>query len=170
MKDAVTNTSAMRTLRYLPLIAVILSAVLMAGCGAQTQEVTVHDDAVLPYTEDSEIIEQQETLPPIQISMPEYEFSYSGELADLIVTEENPEDNGLAFRVKLSAGEATVFILHFNRTEGELVQMLDDAQGNKIPVAFEMMAIPEGLNEKDADIFYTAQDAVNEIVASLKVK
>ena len=48
--------------------------------------------------------------------------------------------------------------------------MLPDAKGNKIPVAFEMTAVPENLTEEDHRVFCYAQESVNEIVASLKLK
>jgi len=112
-----------------------------------------------------------EELPPVQVSMPEYELTYSGNLKDAIIYEELKDGKiGLKFDVKLSESQATIFELYYNTTEGDLVTVLNDKEGNKVPVAFAMSSIPEGLNEKDELLFYSAQEAVNEIVSSLVLK
>jgi hypothetical protein len=109
-----------------------------------------------------------QTQPPVQIEMPEYELTYSGEFRDLIVTEQR--EDGLVFTVKLSRTEAEIFTLLYNTDEGDLVTVMEDAKGNRISVAFRMAALPENLNEQDTQLFFSAQEAVNEIVASLVLK
>ena len=110
------------------------------------------------------------TLPPVQVEMPEYELAYSGELSDVIVVTEQEGTSDLEFAVKLSNSQARIFTLHFNADEGELVTFVTDKAGNRVPVAFDMATVPEKLSEADANTFYMAQDAVNEIVASLVLK
>ena len=127
-------------------------------------------EVVLPFVDEEELI--PETEPPVQVSMPEYELTYSGSLKDVIVVEElNDEDpKGLRFTVVLTETQEHIFTLYFNTDQGDLVTVLTDAEGNRIPVAFQMALIPEGLSEVDQNTFYMAQEAVNEIVASLTLK
>ena len=127
---------------------------------------------MLPACGEDEPLQRETTLPPVEVSMPEYELRYSGQWKDLIRTKEvKTEDKvGLQFSVLLSTGETPIFTLYYNSDEAELVTVLTDAQGNKVPVAFEMNTIPENLGENDANTFYQAQDAVNEILESLVLK
>lgn len=111
-----------------------------------------------------------ETEPPVQIEMPDYELNYPGVLKDVIVVNEVGGENALEFKVKLSKGEEHIFTLRYNTSEGEFVTVLEDAQGDRIPVAFNMAEAPENLTEEDQETFFAAQDAVNEIVASLVLK
>ena len=147
------------------LLLLLAGTLLMSACGS-----TVESGSVLP---EQEVVEEvQEVLPPVEITMPEYTLSYSGELKDVIAVKEiQSEDKmGLQFSVLLSQTEEPVFTLYYHSDEGELVTVLTDEQGNKIPVAFEMNKVPENLSEEDAILFYTAQDSVNEIVESLELK
>lgn len=132
-----------------------------------TQEST---EFVPPFVDEEELI--PETEPPVEVSMPEYELTYSGSLKDVIVVEElNDEDpKGLKFTVLLTETQEHIFTLYFNTDQGDLVTVLTDGEGNRIPVAFQMAMIPEGLSEEDQNTFYMAQEAVNEIVASLTLK
>ena len=143
-------------IRLWSLIIALLAGILMlSACG-----------------QDEEPLQQETTLSPVEISMPEYELHYSGQWKDIIQTKEviTEEKAGLQFSVLLSVGETPIFTLYYNSDEGELVTVLTDAQGNKIPVAFAMNTVPENLGENDANTFYQAQDAVNEILDSLVLK
>lgn len=154
-----------RSRRCLAVVLAILVLTMLAGCGGAEKS---RDE--VPDFEQMDAVTEPPTLPPVQVSMPEYELTYSGELADVIVMEEVADPEGLKFSVKLSGGEAHMFTLYYNSEDGDLVTVLTDAAGEKIPVAFQMATIPEGLDDADAHTFYTAQEAVNEIVASLTVK
>lgn len=148
-----------KELRFL--IAMLAVVLMLIGCsGEQVPTEPVYE---MLGTE-------PETLPLVQISMPEYELTYSGELKDVIVVKEVPDFSGLEFSVKLSESETHIFTLQYNTAEGDFVTMLDDAEGNKVPVAFLMATIPEGLSDTDAQTFYRAQEAVNEIAESLIIK
>lgn len=148
-----------KELRFL--IAMLAAVLLLTGCsGGQAPTEPTYE---MLGTEPA-------TLPPVQISMPEYELTYSGELADVIVVKEVSNLSGLEFSVKLSQTEVHIFTLHYNTAEGDFVTVLEDAKGNKVPVAFQMATIPEALSEADAQTFYRAQDAVNEIAESLVIK
>lgn len=114
--------------------------------------------------------EELETQPPVQVTMPEYEFTYSGTLADVIAINELEDTNNLEFTVKIGEEEFTIFVMHFNAENGDLVEFLIDSKGNKIPVSFEMMPLPEKLRDDDALQFYHAQESVNDIVESIKLK
>lgn len=148
--------------RMVFVIAMIVLLVLsVTACSAKQEE-------VYNYGSVEEV--EPEPLPPIQIEMPDYELAYSGELEDQIIVEETEDQSGLAFSVKLSTGEVSIFTLHYNSEEGDLVTVLDAADGERVPVAFEMAEVPENLSEDDLSTFYLAQEAVNEIVESLKLK
>ena len=138
---------------------------------AQTTDPTQESsDVVLPFVDEDELI--PETEPPVEISMPEYELTYSGVLKDVIVVEElnDLDPKGLKFTVTLTESQEHIFTMFFNTDQGDLVTVLTDTEGNRIPVAFQMAVIPEGLSEADEQTFYMAQEAVNEIVASLTLK
>lgn len=116
-----------------------------------------------PYTEPP-------TEPPVKVVMPQYELTYSGELADVIFWEEQETAGSLRFSVKLSGGNAALFTLLLNQSEGELVVMKENGAGEKIPVSFLMEPMPDGLSEEDQQTFCLAQDQVNDIIASLSLK
>ena len=107
---------------------------------------------------------------PVQVEMPAFTLTYSGELRDVIVLKELEGEDALEFNVKLSQVQAHIFTLQYNSTNGEFVTVLEDKAGEKIPVAFQMAELPEDLTEEDKNLFLTAQEAVNEIAASLVVK
>lgn len=152
-----------RKVRAVTAILALLMVCLLAGCSQKT------DDTVAPYQEEE--VQEEVILPPVEISRPEYELTYSGELKDIIIVKELTEEaGGLDFFVQLSKEETRIFTLHYNTNEGEFVTVLTDHENNRIPVAFEMMAVPENLSEEDAELFYLAQDAVNEIAESLELK
>ena len=140
-------------------IAVLcLCGVLTASfCGCKPEE-------AVPMTDSSE----QTTVQPVQIESDEYVLTYSGEMKDLISTAEREE--GLEFSVRLSYGTEPIFTIRINVLEGELVQMIDGPNGEKIPVSFAMNLIPENLSQEDQLTFCSAQDLVNDIIGSLKLK
>lgn len=165
-------------------LAAALLAAMLTGCGnAQTgpsnetqggteppaQSQPEPSTPLVTAPEDEPYIEQP-TQPPVQVVMPEYELSYSGNMADVISWQELPEEGGLQFYVKLSTGDAALFTLLLDRMEGELVTMKENSAGEKVPVSFLMEEIPEDLSEEDKTAFCFAQDTVNEIIASLKLK
>lgn len=152
--------------KILSLVMVVLSVLLLAGCAGEPEPETT--PTILPTFE--MVGTEPETQPPVRITMPDYELTYSGELKDVIVVEEVPDQNGLKFTVKLSMGETHIFTLLYNSQEGDYVTVITDADGTKTPVAFLMEPIPEGLNDEDMNLFCTAQESVNEIVDSLVLK
>lgn len=148
-------------------VLLLMAAVFCTACSAK-QEVKNTEPPYGNYDDSLEMM--PETEPPVQVEMPDYELAYSGSLKDVIVMSEVEGENALEFRVKLSNGEAHIFTLRYNTSEGELVTVKEDKQGNRVPVAFEMASLPEYLSEEDQNIFFEAQDAVNEIVESLVLK
>lgn len=166
------------------MLALVLGA--LSGCGtkaapaptaapAPEQPTDVEEenraelDTIAPYLEERAALEPT-PLPKIEIKMPEYEMAYAGEMKDVILTETLSDANGIKFSVKLSESEAHIFTLLYNTTQGELVTVLTDSKGERIPVAFIMPNIPEGLSAEDEYLFYTAQESVNDIVSSLVLK
>lgn len=169
MKNTSKKNLAKQGLRWMLVLMSLLAAIMLTACASDAEPTVPQSDAVPPYSD--EIVETEpETQPPVMISMPEYECTYSGEMADVIETKELSDSNALEFSVKLSTKTVPVFVLHFNTEVGDYVEFMTSADGTKVPVAFEMMTLPEGLDEDDATLFYLAQDTVNEIVASITLK
>ncbi|MBQ8910745.1 MAG: hypothetical protein IJY91_06885 [Oscillospiraceae bacterium] len=177
--------------KYIKVLCLLMAmALLFAGCGkpqAQTGPANETQGGITPATdptngdptepsiplntapEDEPYVEPP-TQPPVQVVMPDYELSYSGEMAEVIFWEELAEESGLQFSVKLSSGNAVLFTLLLDQVEGELVTMKENTAGEQIPVSFLMEAVPEGLSEEDLQTYCVAQDKVNEILASLVLK
>jgi len=149
-------------IKLLCVLTVLL--LLLAGCGGDT-EVTTQ-----PTWQQGDTQPPTETLPPVQITMPEYTLSYSGALADKISTETHEDGSGILFYVQLTTGKVPMFDMFYNSQDGELVKALQDGEGNRVLVAFQMLQPPEGVSDADAHTFYTVQEAVNEIVDSLVLK
>lgn len=160
------NVLSKRTQLMLLALLLVFLTVFTAGCSKK--EPVVNTEATYSDFGDMEELPPETTLPPVQIEMPDYKLTYSGEFQDVILVEE--KEDALIFTVKLSQTKAEIFTLLYNTDEGELVTVLEDAKGNRIPVAFQMAPIPENLSEEDEQLFCSAQEAVNEIVASLVLK
>lgn len=144
----------------------VLTMTFVAGCTDARPEDT---EATYPDFGAMEEV-SNETLPPVKIEMPDFELTYSGELENVIHVQQIESENVLVFTVRLSNADEEIFTMRYHSDEGDLVTVLDDTQGNRVPVAFLMASIPENLSQEDEQLFYTAQEAVNEIVDSLVLK
>lgn len=160
MKERTTKRKSL--LQLMLMLLVVISMLLTAAC-SQVKE---------SDTTPSQAEPQVEEIPPVALTMPEYELSYSGELKDVIQVRDTETEvgPGLEFYVNLSGTDTTIFVLHYNSDQGELVSMLENDSGEQIPIAFEMAEMPAGLSDEDANTFSVAQDSVNEIISSLKLK
>lgn len=148
------------------ILALLLALVMLLGltaCGKEEVQTPMENLYTYEVTEPP-------TEPPVQISMPDYEMTYSGALKDVIVTEKLEDGTGLKFSVKIGSSEQHIFTLHYDSQDGDLVTVLTDAKGEKVFVGFDMASIPEGLNEEEERTFCRAQEAVNDIVSSLVLK
>ena len=144
----------------------VLTMTFVAGCTDARPEDT---EATYPDFGAMEEV-SAETLPPVKIEMPDFELTYSGELENVIHVQQIESENVLVFTVRLSNADEEIFTMRYHSDEGDLVTVLDDTQGNRVPVAFLMASVPENLSQEDEQLFYTAQEAVNEIVDSLVLK
>lgn len=144
----------------------VLTMTFVAGCTDARPEDT---EATYPDFGAMEEV-STETLPPVKIEMPDFELTYSGELENVIHVQQIESENVLVFSVRLSNADEEIFTMRYHSDEGDLVTVLDDTQGNRVPVAFLMASVPENLSQEDEQLFYTAQEAVNEIVDSLVLK
>lgn len=127
-----------------------------------------------PATPPPEIqIPPAETTPePVLVQTTRYELAYSGTLAEYISYQEiaDTDQTDLAFSVQLGKRSEPIFTLILNSEEGDIVTMIDDASGNKIPAAFFMDELPPNLNPSEEDLFCRAQETVNEVIASIVLK
>lgn len=144
----------------------VLTMTFVAGCTDARPEDT---EATYPDFGAMEEV-SNETLPPVKIEMPDFELTYSGELENVIHVQQIESENVLVFTVRLSNADEEIFTMRYHSDEGDLVTVLEDTQGNRVPVAFLMASVPENLSQEDEQLFYTAQEAVNEIVDSLVLK
>lgn len=151
--------------------AILLALLMLLGltaCGNKQNPESTEPEQVYDDTLQTE--PEPESLPPVHIEMPHFEMEYAGELSDVIVMKEQDGQNALDFFVKLSDAETKIFTMNYDSEEGDLVEVIKDAAGNSVSVAFQMDSIPEGLSEQDMQTFCTAQEAVNDMVASLAIK
>lgn len=142
----------------------LVLVLLLAGCGGAAK---VPEQ---PSFQQGDTQPPETTLPPVEITMPEYSLSYSGALADKISTQTHEDGSGILFYVQLSTGKVPMFDMFYNSQDGELVKALYDAAGNRVLVAFQMLEAPADASEEDQYTFYTVQEAVNEITDSLTLK
>ena len=70
------------------------------------------------------IVEEEESQQPVQVKKSGYEFTYSGTMADVITIKELEDSNNLEFTAKVGQQEFTIFIMHFNAEEGDLVEFI----------------------------------------------
>lgn len=174
------------------MIALALMAVMFAGCSqkqlpeqtdpanepqgstappADTNPISPEEPSTPADTQPEDApVTQPPTEPPVQVTLPAYELSYSGELADRISWKELEDRNGLQFFVRLTDGDAAIFTMLVNQEEGDLVVMKQNSAEEQIPIAFQMKTLPEGLSQEEQDVFFFAQDKVNEIASSLTLK
>lgn len=143
-------------------VALSLSAAvfLTAGCQKTPEN---------PETEPNTTL-LEPTAPPVYVQLPEYEFSYSGELAEQITLEELTDQVGIRFHITLGQKKLPLFTLLLDQVQGDTVQMIENSKGEKIPVSFVMEAIPEGLTAQEEETFCMAQDLVNDVIASIRLK
>lgn len=129
--------------------------------GGNPPEVTAPEDD--PYIEPP-------TEPPVQVVMPDYELTYSGQMADQISYRELPDTVGLCFEIQLSTEKVKLFELLIGQVQGDFVQMKENGAGEQIPVSFLMEPIPAGLSDADYEAFTLGQELANDIVESLILK
>lgn len=99
-----------------------------------------------------------------------YEFSYPEGLVDVIRVAEVEGTVNLEFYAAMTNGEQKIFDMKYDNTSGNFTVEFEKSGGKKIPVSFVMYGVPENLSESDKMTFYAAQEAVNDIVASLVLK
>ncbi len=152
----------------LVLCALLAIALMAAGCQKQPAEPTEPTGETQGGPAAPAPLEP--TVAPVQVDMTEYEFSYAGEMAELISLEELTEENGLRFHIQLGNNKVPLFTLLWNQVQGDVVMMMENGAGQEIPVTFIMEEVPENLSQEDNKTFCMAQDIANDIMASLKLK
>ena len=140
-------------------LCIVTATVLLSGCSVQEHQVATENSGSV-YTEEA-------TLPLVEVVMEEYSFTYAGEKALVIASEKT--DNGLAFFADLENEKMPIFTLVYNSQEGDIVVILGAESDKRVPVAFLMHEMPDGLSDEDMQKFILAQESVNEIVESIKL-
>ena len=174
-REKMQGKSKISAAGFYALVCVMMVALLLAGCSGSNEQAKADETPAAAPTDAYEITvetfaayTEPPLLPPVEVVMDDYTFTYAGEKAVVIRTEET--DKGLEFFAELTAGKAPVFTVVFNSQEGDIVTVLTSESGAQIPVAFLMYEMPSGLSEDDQLSFMMAQEAVNEIVDSVKLK
>lgn len=157
------------------------AALTMTACESQngpaneTQDetqITAQQENSIPLVtapEDEPYVEPP-TVPPVQLKMPTYELTYSGEMAEIITWEELTDAVGLQFFVKVEDEKYPLFTMVLNKAEGDVVQVITNSDGESVTVAFLMEVVPENLSKENEKVFCLAQDTVNDIIDSLVLK
>lgn len=120
--------------------------------------------------EEEEIITS--TPEPVYVEKNHFAFTISGEMAETVFCREHADDpeNVIELYTVLNDQEYILFTVLFNQKEGDIVHMISDADGNRIPVAFVMNVLPADIEEEIAGEFYMAQSFVNQIIETIQTK
>lgn len=125
-----------------------------------------------PNFVDPDINDKPPTDPVVNVNVADCHFSYTSSFPQKIFYEElaETEENDVKFYIEANGETYTVFTFILNSREGDIVQILTDPEGNQIPVACTMNALPENLPEEYVGEFYAAQEMVNEVLASAVIR
>ena len=100
-----------------------------------------------------------------------YECSFPDVLLDTIrVDKAEASEGDLVFYVKLPDSEHRIFDLKYNSTQGDWTIECEKTTGEKVPISFVMYKTPEYMSENDKVAFLMAQEVVNDVVSTLKLK
>lgn len=99
-----------------------------------------------------------------------YEFTYPEGMIDVIRVAEGEGTGNLEFFAALTSGEQKIFDMKYDSTSGNFTVEFEKSGGKKILVSFVMYGVPETLDESDKMTFCAAQEAVNDVVATLVLK
>jgi len=143
------------------------------GATTETTTETTAEPTTPEQTEEPVVDETVQTTAPetVQVEILGYEFTLNAQIAEKVFCRElaDTAETDVEVYTKLGEQEYTLFTMIFNSTEGDIVHMLGNAE-EKLPIAFMMNELPEGLSDEEAAQFYMAQGAVNDIMGSIKAK
>lgn len=170
------KNSKMSKKSWLIIVAAILviAVIVVISISAKQNQTTVEptDATDADRTLESAVEAEQTEAPQlVHVETLNYELTFNAQLAEIVSYREiaDTTEDDLEFYTKINDQEHTVFTLVFDSAEGDIVHMITDAAGNKIPVAFMMNTLPEGITDEAANQFYIAQGVVNEVVESIRV-
>lgn len=140
-------------------------------------------DAVVPESENagenvsSEAVESQVIDPnapaEFQILVGDYELICEGTMPETVKYKTRDNANiacDVEFYAVVGDKEIPVFSMNLQDNRGDITTVCMDEKGASMSVAFTMYALPENLEESKIQAFYTAQDFVNTLTASMKTK
>ena len=114
------------------------------------------------------LAEEETDQPDAALNAGEYELTYTApKEAGLNVRE---EDGAFVFYAAIGGKDVTVFTLTLGSEEGNIVFMAANPAGERIPVGIVMAQMPGGLSDSDASAYYTAQEAVSQVMATLTLQ
>ena len=101
-----------------------------------------------------------------------YECAYPEAMQNTIrVDKAEGEFTGdLKFYVTLPDSEHLIFDLKYNNAQGDWTIEFEKDGGEKVPVSFVMYSVPAFMSENDKTQFFMAQEVVNDIVSTMKLK
>lgn len=138
----------------------------------QTMEGTAETTA--PAQMDETLDETKQTSAPegVYVEILNFEFVLNAKMAEKVFFRENEDtvEKDVTVYTKINDQEYMVFTIVSDSVEGDIVQMVSDTAGTKIPVAFVMNELPEGVADEAANEFYIVQGVVNEIIESIRMK
>lgn len=145
-------------------LAVLLLACLVGGC-SQSGGAEAH-------SRQNEEPNKELTVENCRIATEWYECSYPEALSEVICVEkmEGEFTGDLEFYADMADCKQRIFDLMYDDDQGDWTIEYENAAGKKIKVSFVMYKIPDGLSESDEMTFAAAQEAVNDIVSTLKLK
>lgn len=97
------------------------------------------------------------------------ELTYPARLADVLKVRQE-QDGSLVFLALAGEKEIPAFTLVIGDDTGDIVLMRSAGDGSRVAVSFMMHAAPQGLTDGEKKNFYSAQDAVNDVMASLALR
>lgn len=98
-----------------------------------------------------------------------YALSYAVDAPEILDIQKT-DDGRFEFRTAIGEESVTVYTLAVGSEEGDIVMMLTDAQGTKVPAAITMAACPQELEKEEKMSFYRAQETVAQIMSTLALQ
>lgn len=160
-------------------LVLVLSLAMFSGCGStKSDDETISDTKKAAVnTETDETEEEQSTgNEDVQIGTPYGNLSYPYGFEEIVKSVEVEKDDvqSYEFYAVVNEQEIKVYTISFSvsaqENSGDLLGTVQDNKGETVNVYCcpEENIIADGTSEDDQNTIYTAQETVNDVIASLK--